>query len=244
MKFLGVIPARGGSKRIARKNLASCADKPLLAWTAEAALGCTALDLTVLSTDDAELAADGRRLGLAVPFVRPASLAADAAPMLPVLQHALSWGESQMGAIDAVVLLQPTSPLRTSRHVEEAIRLFRARTAASVVSVVEPSHRFNPWKLLIEDERGLRPFLDSSYRPGGAEQVELPRVYARNGPAILITRAAAIAAGDLYPAPSFPYKMSPEDSVDIDEPFDLIVADMLLRRRAQAESMPVRGPVP
>ena len=231
MKFLGVIPARGGSTRVPRKNLAVCAGKPLLAWTAQAALQCPALDVTVLSTDDAELAAEGRRLGLEVPFMRLAALAGDAAPMLPVLQHALAWGQAALGEIEAVVLLQPTSPLRTSRHIEEAIALYRDRAAGSVVSVVEPSHRYHPWKLLIEDDGGLRPFLDSLYTPGSADSADLPRVYARNGPAILVTRADAIAAGELYPRPTFAYKMSAEASVDIDEPFDLVVADLLLRRR-------------
>src|ERR1700730_8407190 len=90
-KLLGLVPARGGSKSVPRKNIAPLAGKTLLAYTAEAARGARSLTRTILSTDDAEIAAVGRELGIDVPFMRPADLADDAAPMLPVMVHALDW---------------------------------------------------------------------------------------------------------------------------------------------------------
>src|SRR5207249_733281 len=116
MTFAGVIPARGGSQGIPRKNLAPCAGRPLLAWTAAAALACPQLQRVILSTDDDGIASIGRELGLDVPFLRPPELAQAETPMLGVLQHLLErLGES--GPVpEALVLLQPTSPLRTARH--------------------------------------------------------------------------------------------------------------------------------
>src|SRR6185312_12148312 len=116
--ILGLVPARGGSKSIPRKNLAPLAGKPLLAWTADAALAARRLTRTVLSTDDVEIAELGRTLGLDVPFLRPAELAADATPMLPVMRHAADWFAARGGTVEAVVLLQPTSPLRTAAHID------------------------------------------------------------------------------------------------------------------------------
>src|SRR5882724_10492389 len=120
--LLGLIPARGGSKSIPRKNIEPLAGKPLLAYTAAAARGAQLLTHTILSTDDAEIAAIGRDLGLDVPFMRPSDLADDAAPMLPVMRHVLDWFAGNGRHFDAVVLLQPTSPLRQSRHIDQALK--------------------------------------------------------------------------------------------------------------------------
>src|SRR5713226_4160200 len=105
--IVGLIPARGGSKSIPRKNLALVAGRPLLAYTARAALGATRLDRIILSTDDDEIAETGRALGLEVPFLRPAALAGDETGMFPVLFHALDWLADRGTAAAALVLLQP-----------------------------------------------------------------------------------------------------------------------------------------
>lgn len=232
MTVAAVIPARGGSKRIPRKNLALCGGKPLLAWSAMAALGAKSVDRIILSTDDEEIAEAGRGMQVEVPFMRPANLAGDMVPMISVMQHAVSWLRAN-GGVELVVLLQPSSPLRTSQHIDDAITLYRAERPASVVSVVAPPHRFNPVKLLIEDEGGLQPYIASAYRPGAGDPADLPRVYARNGPAIVVSRADDVLAGEFYRAPSLPFVMAEEESVDVDTPFDLAVADCLLRRREQ-----------
>lgn len=233
MTCVGLIPARGGSKRIARKNLALCAGKPLLAHTIEAALASHAIDRTLLSTDDAEILELGRKYGAEAPFLRPAELSAADAPMIGVMRHALDWLRGAGCDVEAIVLLQPTSPLRTARHIDEAVALFRRHPeAASVCSVVKPPHIFHPLKILKPTGDGLAPYIDGDARDPG--QLELPPAYARNGPAVLVTRAQVIDAGEVYGMPSIPYEMPPDASIDIDEPYDLQIAEALMLRRNPA----------
>ena len=144
MNFIGLIPARGGSKSIPRKNLVNLCGKPFLAYTCQAALECSSLSSVILSTDDEEIADVGKNLGVTVPFLRPAHLSSDTSSTVSVLQHALSYLEGQNITATALVLLQPTSPLRTSQHIQEAIDLFLKTGAESVVSLVEVPHQFNP----------------------------------------------------------------------------------------------------
>jgi CMP-N,N'-diacetyllegionaminic acid synthase len=229
MKVVAIIPARGGSKRIPRKNLAACAGQSLLAWTAQAALGSRLLFRTLLSTDDVEIAEAGKKLGLEVPYLRPVELAADTTPMLPVLQELIR--NLALDDAKAIVLLQPSSPLRRSQHIDEAITLFIDRNAGSVVSVTTVPHQYNPVKVLTAETGELRQFMLSGYIPGSSDSAHLPKVVARNGPAIVVSRPSDILAGTLYGNPSLPYLMAHEDSIDIDEPADLVMADALLRAR-------------
>src|SRR6185312_8054385 len=148
MPVVALIPARGGSKAIPRKNLAPLAGKPLLAYAAEAALAARSVDRVLLSTDDDEIAAAGRTLGLEIPFLRPPEIAGDDTPMLAVIAHLLDHLKAESAAPEALVLLQPTSPFRTARHIDEAVALFRARRADSVVSVVAMPHQFTPTSLM------------------------------------------------------------------------------------------------
>ena len=159
MNVLGVIPARGGSQRIPRKNIALCAGRPLLSYTCEAALGSRLLTRTVLSTEDEEIAAMARNEGMEV-LVRPGHLAQAETPMAPVLLDVLE----RLGEPDALVLLQPTSPLRTSRHIDEAVSLFLDQSADSVVSVRLAPHIFHPLKLQRLHQGRLVPYL-----PEGAQ---------------------------------------------------------------------------
>lgn len=229
MQILGVVPARGGSKTIPRKNLALVAGRPLLAWTADAALGSVRLARTVLSTDDPEIAEVGRALGLEVPFLRPAALAADETPMLAVLQQLVEALEREEGyRPDAVALLQPTSPLRRAHHIDAAIELLSSTGADSVVSVVAVPHQFSPVSVLREDHGRLVPWGEG---PTVTRRQDKPVLYARNGPAVLVTRRAVVGQGSLYGADSRPLVMSPEESIDIDTPWDLELAGWLLGRR-------------
>ena len=200
-----------------------------------AALGAKTVDRVILSTDDEEIAEAGRKMRIEVPFMRPPDLAGDTVPMISVMQHAVSWLRTN-GGVDLVVLLQPSSPLRTSQHIDAAVALYRTEQPASVVSVVSPPHRFNPVKLLVEEPDGLRPYVASAYRPGAGDPAELPRVYARNGPAIVVSRADDVLAGEFYGAPSLPFVMAEAELVDVDTYFDLAVADCLLRCRGQMET--------
>jgi CMP-N,N'-diacetyllegionaminic acid synthase len=229
VSVLGVIPARGGSKGIPRKNLTIVAGRPLLAWTADAARNARALSRVVLSTDDPALAEHGRSLGLDVPFLRPESLAADDTPMLPVLIDALDRLCAEPGFdADVVVLLQPTSPLRRAEHIDQAVQQLASTGADSVVSVVSVPHHFSPLSVLREEGGRLHP-----YESGQTvvRRQDKPRLWARNGPAVLAVRVATLRAGSLYGDDSRALPMSDEDSIDVDTSFDLEMADWLLRRR-------------
>jgi CMP-N,N'-diacetyllegionaminic acid synthase len=227
MNVLGVIPARGGSKAIPGKNLASVGGRPLLAYTADAARGSRRLSRVVVSTDDTAIADAARALGLEVPFMRPADLASDEAPMLPVLQHAVREMAAVGFAADAVVLLQPTSPLRRAGHIDAAVELLESSGADSVVTVVEVPHQFNPVSVLrLEGERVI-PWADGVMP---LRRQDKPRVFARNGPAVLAVRTAVLAAGALYGADTRPLIMSAEESLDLDTPADLAVLEFLLSR--------------
>ena len=155
MKVLGIITARGGSKGVPGKNLKLLAGKPLLAHTVDSLSAC-ALDRVILSTEDDAIAAAGRSLGVDVPFMRPAELAQDNTPHLPVIQHAVSWlAEHQSYRPEAVLILQPTSPLRTGADISGALRLLETSGADSVLSVSEvPSHA-HPMRMLNVDAQGF-----------------------------------------------------------------------------------------
>jgi CMP-N,N'-diacetyllegionaminic acid synthase len=215
MHILGLIPARGGSKGIPRKNLAPVGGKPLLAWTVEAAHAATELTRVVVSTDDDEIAAAA---GTDV-LRRPPALAGDETPMLDVVRHAV--GELEP---DIVVLLQPTSPLRRADHVDEAVRLLRESGADSVVSVVDVPHAYRPESLMDVVDGRVVP-----RSPATTRQAK-ERVYARNGPAVLALRVDRLR-GDLYGGDCRPYVMDARDSLDVDTPFDLELADLLVRSR-------------
>ena len=212
---LGLIPARGGSKGIPRKNLASLGGRPLLAWTVDAALGATELTRVVVSTDDDEIASAA---GVEV-LRRPAELAADETPMLDVVRHAVA-----ELAPDVVVLLQPTSPLRRAEHIDACVRLLLESGADAVVSVVEVPHRFRPDSLMDVVEGRVVP-----RGPARTRQAK-ELVYARNGPAVLARRADRMG-DDLYGGDVRPFVMDERDSLDVDDPGDLELAELLLGAR-------------
>ncbi len=241
LTVLGVIPARGGSKGIPHKNLVPLCGRPLLAYTADAVRDSTRMARTVVSTNDPAIAEVARALGLEVPFVRPDALAADNTLMLPVIQHALQAARSGGFQPDAVALLQPTSPFRRGEHIDAAIALLESSGAESVVTVVEVPHQFNPASVMQIDGERLRPFLDgggnasapSTLKNMITRRQDKPRVLARNGPAVLVTRVATIDAGSLYGDDCRPLEMAADDSLDVDSPWDLAIAEcILLRRRA------------
>jgi CMP-N,N'-diacetyllegionaminic acid synthase len=217
---VGLIPARGGSKGIPGKNLVPLAGRPLLAWTVAAAREARRLDRVVVSTESAEISRFAAELGVEV-LARPAELARDETPMRDVVLHALE----ELGRCDVLVLLQPTSPLRRSEHVDEAVDLLLETRADSVVSVVEVPHAFRPDQLMELEDGRLVPLGPSA----GRRQDKRP-AYARNGPAVLALRPDRIGE-ELYGGDCRPYPMAPEDSVDVDEDFDLELAEFLLGRR-------------
>ncbi len=225
MNVIGVVPARGGSKGIPRKNLITVAGRPLLAYTASAALASRRLTRVIVSTDDPAIADSARGLGLDVPFLRPPDLAGDEAPMLAVLQHAVAELKRQGTAADVIVLLQPTSPLRRAEHIDRAIELLESSKADSVVSVVEVPHQFSPASVMRLDGDRLRPYSES---PLPTRRQDKPRVYARNGPAVLAVRAEVLERGSLYGDDCRPFVMSAADSLDIDSADDVRLIERTL----------------
>ena len=227
MYVLGLIPARGGSKGIPRKNLAPLLGKPLIAWTAAAALASRRLDKVVVSTDDDEIAAVARQCGLEVPFMRPESMARDRSGALEVIAHA--WREIERGAaakVDAVVYLQPTSPLRTAAHIDRAVEIYVEKSADTVVSVCRVPHNLTPGSQfsVAADGRVAGAFANSLLR----RQDKLEN-FARNGPAVLVvSRACVLERQALYGERTFAFEMTARESMDIDAPEDLALAEAWL----------------
>jgi CMP-N,N'-diacetyllegionaminic acid synthase len=239
MRVLGLITARGGSKSIPKKNIALAGGRPLLAYSAEASLGCRHITRTVLSTDCPEIAAVGRECGVEVPFLRPEEFSSDKANSLCVAVHAVEWlAENEHWRPDYLVLLQPTSPLRTSTHLDEAVGLLLDSGADTVVSVTEVPHRFTPYSVMKLEGDRLVDFWEGPLPFDRYHRQSQPALYGRNGPAVLACRTGVLSERDsFYGERVLPYVMAGEHSLDVDTPFDLEMADWLLRRRA-AETHP------
>ncbi len=225
-RILGLIPARGGSKRLPRKNVLPLAGKPLIAWTIEAALGSASLNNVVVSTDDAEIREVARNHGAEV-LERPAALASDTATSLEVLLHTLRTLASQGEHYDLVVLLQPTSPLRSSADIDRAIDLLRERQADAVISVCETDHP-PKWSNTLPDDRSMAGF----YRPGVREtrSQDLPRSYRLNGAIYIYNCERLLRSKSLDMDDNcYAYVMPRERSIDI----DFEIAQLYLNRSNQ-----------
>ena len=229
-RFLGLIPARGGSKRVPRKNLVTLAGKPLLAWTIDAALAAHRLGRLVLSTDDEEIAALGRRCGADLPFTRPPQLATDTATAHDVILHAVKTLAERGEQYDYVVVLQPTSPLRSHQDIDDAIALLLDKGADAVVSVCETDHP-PEWSNTLPDDLSMQDFI----RPGmrNTRSQDLPTSYRLNG-AIYIYSCARLLRDEIQEMEqdTFAYIMPRLRSIDIDEEIDLEIAEALLQRHS------------
>ncbi len=225
-RILGVIPARGGSKGLPGKNIRPLAGKPLIAWTIQAALGCRWLDRVIVSTDDREIAGTARTWGADTPFMRPAELADDATPTIKAVIHAIRWLEENQGyRPDYVMLLQPTSPLRTSSDLEEAIRLAAGKEADAVISVA-PVEDHPAWMKVLDSDGRMKDFLPGS--GSASRRQELEPVYALNG-AVYLTRLELVLEKETwYGDRTLAYVMPPERSLDIDNYLDFQLAELVL----------------
>jgi CMP-N-acetylneuraminic acid synthetase len=226
---LGLVPARGGSKGLPGKNIRRLAGRPLVAYAAAAASESGAIDRAVLSTDDREIAAAGREAGLEVPFMRPSELAGDETPMLAVIEHALAVLATGGWPADIVVLLQPTSPLRTPAHIRDAVKLLRDTDADSVVSVVElPRHLSPDYVMRLEDGR-LRPFLAAGAPI--ARRQDARAAYSREGTVYVCWRRTIERFGNIYGDDCRPLLIDSDDSLSIDSPADWDAAERRLAGR-------------
>ena len=226
---LGVVPARAGSKGVPDKNLRPLAGRTLLALVAEAARGSGAIDRLVLSTDSEAIAVAGRAAGLEVPFMRPAALAQDDTPMLPVIVHALDALQQSGWVPDYVVLLQPTSPLRRPEHVAEAVRRLRESGADSVVTVVEVPKHLSPDYVMKVEDGVLRPFLTEGARITRRQDVR-PACY-RDGTVYAFRRDTIDRHGSIYGERCLPLTIDARESLSIDSPEDWAAAERILAAR-------------
>jgi CMP-N-acetylneuraminic acid synthetase len=227
MKTLGIIPARGGSKGVPRKNIRLIAGKPLIAYTIEAAKGSRLLRRLITSTDDIETAEIAKSLGSEV-LMRPTELAADDTPMFAVIQHVLETIGKSDAYYEHVVILQPTAPFRTSRHIDEAITLLENTKADSVVSVSPVPGHYNPyWQFIVQDGE-LRLFIGKPLSQIITRRQELPKTYTRNGAIYAFRTALVFAQRNIYGDRCIPYIMSVKDSVNIDSVEDFWLAERLL----------------
>lgn len=230
-KVLGVIPARGGSKSIPRKNIIPLFGKPLLAYTIEAALASKLLTRFVVSTDDAEISSVAHKYGADVPFLRPAEIASDDALSLPVIQHATRKVEKLDDTVfDVVVMLQPSTPLRTSEDIDTGISMLIESNSDSVISVVEvdSNHPFRMKRVL--DDGRLINYIDQGFEDMRPRQ-QLPPVFIRSGALYITQRDVLMEQNSFVGQDCRAYIMPKERAVNIDSEFDLQLAEFLLNAR-------------
>lgn len=235
---LAVIPARAGSKGIPGKNIRPLAGRPLLQYTVEAAAAAQTIQRAILSTDSEEIAALGRQLAIEVPFLRPADLAQDDSPTAPVILHALDWLEADEGyRPEIVVVLQPTAPLRTGRHIDEAISLLLESDADAVVSVAPVPGHFHPeWQFTVCNGELLR-YDETPLSALPARRQRLPVTYTRNG-AVYACRCPALqATGSLFGRRALAYVMPPEAAVSLDSELDWRLVEALLGKQSGHQSV-------
>lgn len=223
---LGIIPARGGSKGVPGKNIRLVLGKPLISYSIECGLECPSIDHLIVSTDSQEIADIARKCGADVPFIRPKELAGDTVPMLPVLQHAITVTEKQYDkTISAVVLLDPTGPLRTVDDVEGCLKLYRDSDCDAVVSG-NRAHRSPYFNMVVPYNGYIRLVIPTS-EPIGRRQ-DSPPVYDLNTVVWVYSRKALMEEKARIPRRTLLYLVPPERAVDIDTELDFRILECLL----------------
>lgn len=229
LRVLGLVPARGGSKGVPRKNVRPLAGRPLLAWTADAARAARSLTRVVLSTDDAEVAAVGRACGLDVPFLRLPELARDDTPTLPVVQDVVRRLEAAGDRYDAVCLLQPTSPFRRSTDVDACVALLASGEADTVLSVLPVPAEYNPHWVYFRAPDGSLDLATREPAPIPRRQA-LPPAFHREGSVYVTRRDIIMERDSLYGPRVLGYEVDPARSVNIDTPDDWARAERVAER--------------
>ena|SRR3989344_1510799 len=237
-KIVGIIPARGGSKSIPRKNIKLFAGKPLIAWAIATLKESGVCDRVIVSTDDAEIADVARRFGAEVPFMRPAELAEDTTPTLPVLQHAIRWLKEHEGyEPDYVVLLEPTSAAKRPFHIRGVVEMIQATGADSVFSVAEVPGVLSPyWQLNVDAEGRVSLFTGGSIKKVIRRRQDLPKTYFRNS-SIYAFRPELLFTDDpsLYGDDARAYATDSKYALDIDTPEDWEVAERQFKKILEEE---------
>ncbi len=228
------VMARGGSVGIPGKNLRPLAGLPLIAHTFRSAQSCAGVSRMFLSTDSEEIAAVGREYGVEVPFIRPPELARSDSPGFEALLHAVRWVIEHLNyRPDCVLELLPTSPLRTAQDIEQALAIMVEKQADSVVSVTEASqHPY--WAKAVAEDGKLKHFFDTEF--ACRRRQDLPPAYALHGAIKLARTDVLLDRGAWYTDKTYAYVMPPERSVDVDTPWDLRLADLLMRENTSPET--------
>ena len=223
--MIAIIPARGGSKGLPGKNIKPLNGKPLIAYTIEEALKTKNITRVIVSTDDSEIAEVAKKYGAEIPFMRPKSLADDTAKSIDVYNYTIKrLEEEENSEINEVIILQPTSPLRTSQHIDEAIELYFTKKADSVVSYCQEEHPVF-WHKYINEEGKFEDIFEEDYLKN---RQELKPTYYPNG-AIYILRKELLLSGNYYTNNSYVYIMDTDYSVDIDTHEDFQYCEFLLK---------------
>jgi len=226
--ILGLIPARGGSKGLPRKNIKPLLGKPLIAWTIEQALASKYLDKVVVSTDDKEITEISKKYGAEIPFVRPKELAEDNAKGIDVVLHTIDWlkENDKKKQYDLIILLQPTSPLRKSDDIDRAIELLFLKEAKAIVSVCEVDH--HPlWANTLPEDGCMKNFIRQEVM--NKNRQELPIFYRLNGAIYLVYCDYIKEQESFFGEKTFAYIMPKERSIDIDNEIDFKLAQILVK---------------
>ncbi len=230
MRVLGLIPARGGSRGVPRKNVRALGGKPLIAYTIEAAREARRIDRVIVSTEDAEIASVARSLGAELPFDRPSELARDETPMLPVIAHAIDGMTAAGWAPDAVCLLQPTYPFRGASEIDACIEKLVSTRADCVISVHQVPHSFNPHWVYLQNPDGSLRIATGEVEPIPRRQ-ELPPAFHRSG-SVYVFRAKLVSErGSIYGERVIGHEAPLESSCNIDTLDDWAEAEALIARR-------------
>lgn len=222
-RVLALIPARGGSKGIPRKNIIDLCGKPLIEYSINAALNSKYIDSVVVSTDDAEIAEASRAIGAGVPFLRPAELAEDNSKTIDAVLHAINYLKAHDKQYHILVLLQPTQPLRTSEDIDKAIEKFAENNYQALVSVSLVDD--NPLLIRSIENNKLIPLINES---STCRRQDMPAYYRVNG-CIYINLIDELNENTSFNDNTVPFVMSREHSVDIDEMKDLYIAEYYLK---------------
>lgn len=224
-KIIAIIPARGGSKGLTRKNIRPLSGRPLIAWTISQAKSSKYIDRVIVSTEDREISDIARDYGADTPFVRPKRLAADNAKGIDVMLHAIDQIENADGPYDISVLLQPTSPLRRVEDIDRAIRALFAKNADGVISVCTvKEHPCRVNRLPVDG--CMKNFLKPAFR--NKNRQELSVFYKINGAVYVFKNSYIKRAKSFFGKKTFAYVMPPERSMDIDDEIDLEFAEFML----------------
>jgi CMP-N-acetylneuraminic acid synthetase len=225
MNIIGIIPARGGSKGIPRKNIKLLNNQPLIYYTINAAIESQYINQIYVSTDDLEIVEISRRLGANIPILRPQELAEDDTPTLPVIQHMTETIEKKYGPVDITVTLQPTSPLRTGLDIDNTIKILLDSEADAAVSVTEvETHPY----IMAKVEQNRLIWLHSEQKL--SRRQDFPKIYALNGAVYATKRDILIDHNTLYGQNTRAYIMPRERSIDIDDYYDFLLVETIMRK--------------